>query len=284
MKYITLLLTILFLGACNKLELAMDFAPRLIANNLDDTFDFTSERYSRIKNSIEKDIQQNKNVAVDEVIKSLDQLLLMADKNKVTKADFENNIADLKVLQKRAVGLFSRSIEEVVNSLTKKEFDHMKEVSAERFAKSDERLLDPKKFKKHAVDRFENNMELFFDDVTDEQIKMYETFIDNNYEFYKLQIDFRKESIKKFELLLDNKEQLLDYTLKYYSGDDSVKPEIYVKKQKQFFDNANQLQVDIWNSTSADQKKEFKKTLIELKTEIQSLKRSNAHGCCEHQK
>lgn len=271
MKYINLVLVVLFLGSCSKLELALDFAPRLIANNLDDTFDFTSERYNSIKSSIAKDISQNKKVAVEEIIKSLDQLLLVAEKNKVTKADFENNMDDLKVLQKKAVVLFQPSISEVVNSLSKKEFDHMKEVSAERFEKSDERLLDPKKFKKHAIVNFEKNMELFFDDVTDEQIKMYEVFIDNNYEFYKMQIDFRKESIEKFESLLDSKVELLDYALKYYSGDDSVKPENYVKKQKQFFNNANQLQVDIWNSTTDDQKKEFIKTLVELKQEIQSL-------------
>lgn len=271
MKRIILLITLLFLVSCSKLELAVDFAPRLIANNLDDTFDFSSERYSSIKNSIEKDIKENKKTAVEEVVKSLDQLLLLADKNQVAKADFEHNIADLKVLQRKAVTLFQASIAEVVNSLSKKEFDHMKEVSAERFAKADERLLDQKKFKKHAMVNFEKNMELFFDDVTDQQIKMYETFIENNYDFYKMQIDFQKYSIRKFESLLDNKPELLAYTLKYYSGDDSVKSEAYVKKQKEFFENANQLQVDIWNSTTEDQKKEFRKTLIELKTEIQTL-------------
>lgn len=271
MRYLLLIITAVFISACSKLELAVDFAPRFIANNLDDTFDFSAERYSAIKKSIEKDIQKNKKQAVEEIAKGIDQLLVLSEKNKVSKADFENNINDLKVLQKKAIGFFTPSITEVVNSLSKKEFDHMKEVTEEKFAKADERLLDQKKFKKHALESFEKNMELFFDDVTDEQVKIYETFIENNYEYYKLQIDFRKDFLKNFEEKLDNKLELLSYTIKYYSGDDSVKPTDFVKKQKQFFDNANQLQADIWNATSDDQRKEFRNTLNELKDELLSL-------------
>lgn len=275
MRYLFLVITVVFISACSRLELALDFAPRVIANNLDDTFDFSSERYSTIKKSIENDIRQNKKEAVAEIVKGLDQLLILSEKNKVSKADFESNINDLKVLQRKAIGFFTPSITEIISSLSKKEFDHMKEVTEQKFAKTDERLLDPNKFKKHALESFKKNMDLFFDDITDEQLKIYETFIENNYEYYKLQIDFRKDFLKKFEERLDNKPELLSYTLKYYSGDDSVKPADFVKKQKQFFSNANQLQTDIWNSTTDNQKIEFKKTMNELKQELLNLVKEN---------
>ncbi|MEQ1723380.1 MAG: hypothetical protein ABL930_09410, partial [Pseudobdellovibrio sp.] len=201
----------------------------------------------------------------------IDQLLVLSEKPSPTKADFENIFNNLRALQKKAVAFFKPSISVVVNSLSKKEFEHMKELTEERFKKGDERLLDTEKFKAHAFENFEKNMGILFDDTSDQQKKIYLSFIDANYDFYKLQIDARKDFMKKFELLLDNKPELLDFTLKYYAGEDSTKTPDYIKKQNQFFDNAYQLQLDIWNANNEKQKNEFRKTLNEIKQELLSI-------------
>jgi gas vesicle protein len=224
-----------------------------------------------IKKTIESDIKKNKKEATLELVKGIDELLILSQKPSPNKADFENIFNQLRLLQKKAVLYFQPSFSEVLNSLSKKEFEHMKKLAEERFKKGDERLLDTEKFKSHALEKFENNMNILFDDINDQQKKIYLNFIDANYDYYKLQIGVRKDFMKKFELLLDNKPELLDFTLKYYAGDASTKSQDFIKKQNQFFDNAYQLQLEIWNASSEKQKNEFRKTLNEIKRELSKL-------------
>ncbi len=268
MKYFIILILSIFFSSCSKLEVALDFAPRFVANKLDESFDFSRERYSNVKKTIENDIQKNKKEAIEDVVKSIDQLLMLSEKPALAQADFENNFNHLRVLQKKAVTFFKPSISEVVSFLSKKEFEHMKEVTEERFKKNDERLLDIEKFKTYKFENFEKNMDILFNDTNEQQKKIYFSFIDANYDFYKLQIAARQDFLNKFELLINNKPELLDYILKYYAGDDSTKTSDFIKKQNQFFINAYQLQLDIWNASSEKQKNEFRKTLNEIKQDL----------------
>lgn len=114
-------------------------------------------------------------------------------------------------------------------------------------------------------------MDIIFGSVSEEQKKIYRQFVEENYEYYKSQIGARKYFLDQFELRLSKKEEMLDYTMKYYSGDESVKSEGHLKLQKVFFSNLNKLQVDIWNAASAEQKSEFRKTLAEIKDELSAL-------------
>lgn len=264
--------SLLFLSSCSRLELVFDYAPRYVANGLEDSLDLSSARYKQIKESIEKDLDENRNTLLHEAIAYLDSVDAMTtDKSSLSEADAEKNFLKLKELQKKAVELFRASFSEVISGITSEELDHLKKYMAKRFEKADARLLDKEDFFKHNFKSFERVMDIIFGSVSDEQKDIYRRFIESNYEYYKSQIAARKYFMSQFELRLQKKDELLDYTMKYYAGDDSVKSAEHLKLQKTFFTNLYKLQVDIWNAATADQKSEFRKTLVEIKDELRTL-------------
>lgn len=270
--FLLLLGSILGMSSCTRLELALDYAPRYIANSLEDSFDLSSARYTKVKETIEKDLSQNRNNLLNEAVAYLDSVeATVAEKPSLTEEDVEKNFLRLKQLQKKAVELFRGSFSEVILGITADELEHLKKYTAKKFKKADERLLDKDDFFKHNFKSFERAMDIIFGSVSEEQKKIYRQFVEENYEYYKSQIGARKYFLDQFELRLSKKEEMLDYTMKYYSGDESVKSEGHLKLQKVFFSNLNKLQVDIWNAASAEQKSEFRKTLAEIKDELSAL-------------
>lgn len=253
------------------MDLAYSFAPRLLSNQLEDVFDLSSSRYHKIKDSIEKNLRKNKEQIKTESIGLIDSVLTKAGQKALSTDEIKKIFLSGKSLQSKFVGLMKSSFEEVLAAMTREELHNMKEYSQDKFKKTEERLADPEKFKKEALKSFEKNMETFFDSVTDGQRQMYSDFVLQNQDFYKMQFESRRAFVSKFESIFDNKPELLNYVLKYYSGDDSTKTSDYIKKQSQFFDKMYVAAGAIWQSLSDRQHENLKKNLTKMKSDISQL-------------
>lgn len=269
---IFILILLIFLSSCSKLNFAYEFAPKYVTDSLDENFDFTSERYNKIREALIVDFKNNKLILRAEVIQQIEKLQVLSESQELTEKQIKDYIVGVKEAQKKLTELFKPTIEVVVSDLNAKEFANMKKKSEERFQKIDERLSDKKKYKEKAFDSFEKNMEKLFDSVSVEQKKIYENFIDENFDFYRDQFDFRKSALLKFESLLDKKPEFLDYAFKFYMADDSIKSAEFLKKQEAYQHNMYVTAVKLWKSLSDEQRTELKKMLAELKDEVSTLK------------
>ena len=271
-KYIVLVFIAFGFLSCSRLDVAYDLAPRLVTNNLDDNFDFTSERYDQVKQIIANDFKNNKGLLKAEVIARVDELLAVADEKKLSEAQVEQFFQNIRKMQLKVVQSFAPSFNEVVTKMTKEELENLKKETTERHKKAAERLEDKVKFKEKSFSGFERNMETLFDEVTDEQKKIYSDFIDRNYDYFRLQLEHRKSYLKRFEEVFEDKAKLTDLVMKYYSADDSIKTEEQLKMQQAFTKDMFTTTTKLWLTLTAEQKVEYKKSLTEIKSDIEKLK------------
>jgi hypothetical protein len=273
MKFILILslLVIGFLG-CSRIDVAYDLAPRLVANSLDDNFDFTSERYDQVKQMIASDFKNNKGLLKTEVLARIDELLLVADEKNLTPMQAEQFFQNIRKMQAKVIQSFAASFNEIVVKMTKEELENLKKETTERQKKSAERLEDKAKFKEKSFTGFERNMETLFDEVTDEQKSIYIDFVDRNYDYFKLQLEHRKSYLKRFEETFEDKVKLTDLVMKYYSADDSIKTPEQLKVQQNFGKDMFATTAKIWATLNAAQRIEYKKSLNEIKKDIEALK------------
>ncbi len=265
-------LFLLLLAGCSRIDTAYDFAPRVSANYLDDYLDFSSERFGQVKTALEGDFKKNKILLKEEVIKKIDGLLVLSEKKELTEAQIASEFDGFRKLQLSLVEAFRPSISEVVMNLKPDEIENFKKEYAKNKKKFNERFKEPEKFKERMMTSFKKNMETFFDDVTDEQKKIYSDFVNENYSFYQEQSDFRFSTMENLMNSTDKKSELLEKLLKFYGGDDSLKPEEFKLKQTNYFKKMNQAAQKLWISLTEEQRAEFKKTLTEIKSDISELK------------
>ncbi len=276
MKFLVRILTIfLFLAAslgCTKLETAYSFAPRFSTNFLDKYFDFSSDRYDKVKDAIEKDFKDNKSVFKESLLKRLTALQELNGKKELSAEKVQELIRDYRLLQTEVVEKFKPSLREIIINMTQEELKHIKKESEEQYEKNFETLNDKEKLVKKHLKSFEKNMEAIVDDVTDEQEKLYSEFIEQNYPYHKAQLEFRKSYLTKLESLFDKKEEMFDAAVKYYIGEYYIKSKEFLTKHTEFQKNLTVFFQKLWLSLNDKQREEFKKTLVELKKEIEDLK------------
>jgi hypothetical protein len=271
---IILILALLAVGVlgCSRINVAYDLAPRLVANGLDDNFDFTSERYDQVKQIVASDFQNNKGLLKSEVLARVDELLAVADEKNLTEVQVEQFFQNIRKMQAKVIKSFAPSFNEVVVKMTTEELENVKKETTERHKKAAERLENKEKFKEKSYSGFERNMETLFDDVTEEQKKIYTDFVDRNYDYFKLQLEHRKSYLKRFEENFSDKVKLADLVMKYYSADDSIKTEEQLKAQQAFTKDMFATTTKLWSTLTAEQKIEYKKSLNEIKKDIEALK------------
>ena len=61
------------------------------------------------------------------------------------------------------------------------------------------------------------------------------------------------------------------YVIKFYSGDESAKSDEYKKRQMIYFQNMKLAASSIWQSLTDKQRGEFKKTLANMRADLQKL-------------
>lgn len=265
------ILCLILMCSCSKINTAYDWAPRLAANYLDDNFDFSSERYDQVKSVITSDLKNNKALIKTEVLQHIDTVIAAADKKELTAEELQKFIDQLKKTQVKAVEAIKPTISEVVLNMKPDELAYLKKKTLKRWALFEESLAETDKYKKKSLDKFEDNMKMFFDDVTDEQKKIYSEFIDQNMAFAKFQLTQRQAFFQKFEAKFAQRAEALDLTLKTYANDDSIKTTEQKEAEKAALGRAVETIRKIWISLSPEQRQYFKKTLQEYRSEIEKL-------------
>ncbi|MBC7753377.1 MAG: hypothetical protein H7Z71_04005 [Moraxellaceae bacterium] len=270
MKYF-LYFACLFIFSCSRVELIYKFAPKIIADQADDAFDFKSERYKKIRHQIESDLKINKKVIVQNINELLDVLISLSKKRSLISKDFQDLSLVIREKQKILVYLFKPSFEELILNVNKAEIEKLNLFSEKIFEENDRFLKGKKPFVKKRVDGFSKLMNYFFDDTTEEQKKIYGIFIENNWSYFQSQATARKEFMTRFGWPILNRENLNDYVLKYYSSDPSTRLSKYADELLIFEKNLIELQSALWLTITEEQKIYFQTKLKTLKIELLKL-------------
>lgn len=258
-------------SSCSRVDLVLSLAPRYMANEVDDAFDLTSKRYAKVKEALVHDIDLNKKELLGLITNQLDKLLrLLATKDFKTE-DLQLLFDESKEIQKKIIYAFKPSFSEVLLQLSSDELSSLNTYANDRLKKTQERLNNKKNYDKHYTKIYVRYMDFLFDFSTDEQDQIYKKFIDSNYDYYLVQFEERKSFLKQFEILFAKKNELVDYSLKYYAGDPEVKSKNYAKSQIIFYRNIIILFVDLWKVATDRQKVNFRKNLTRINDELKNL-------------
>jgi hypothetical protein len=208
----------------------------------------------------------------ESLLKRLTALQELNGKKELSPEKVDEIMKDYRVLQAEVVQKFKPSLRELIINMTETELQHIKKESEDQYAENFKTLNDKDKLIKKHLKNFEKNMDAIVGDATDDQIKLFSAFVEENYPYYKAQLEFRKAYLAKLEALFGKKEEMFDAAVKYYSGDDSVKSKEFLTKHTEFQKNLNVFFQKLWLSLNDKQKEEYTKTLVELKKEIEDLK------------
>lgn len=263
-----LLLALLFISACTKFEIGYQLAPRWVSNRLDDAFDFSSARLKEIRSQLNEDFKKNHRAVAELVTKHADELLALAEKKEVLPKDCKNIVDSIYQSRKDLLILFKPSVDMVLKNLSVAESKKLNEYSEKKFKESDEKLAEKEDYIKKQLKTFDKIMDFLFDSASNEQTKMYENFVIKNFDYYVVQEESRKTFLKKFNVLLQDKNELVDFVIKYYASDISVQSDNYQKKHAVFLNSLYDFKAKIWHSCSDKQKKAFTKNLLALKEEV----------------
>lgn len=267
---VAIFITLLVVG-CSKVKLGYQMAPRVLINRIDDAFDFNSDRFNKIRLQLENDFKANRKDAVATLTKNIDDVLALSAQKTVTKADIKNLFDSFQKTQRSLVTYLTPTIEQTLKDLSTEEFQHLKKHSYEKFDEADKKILKKEDFLEKQTSSFEDTLEFFFDSATKEQLGIYRKFAEANYDYFVYQIEVRRNFMKTFEARLSDKKDLLDYTLKYYSGDPSIRSPEYQSKYLAFMDNVISLQFEIWQTTTEKQRNYFQETLRAIKKDLSEL-------------
>lgn len=271
MKLIFITSLLFLVSSCSRLDIALNYAPRYMANQLDENFDLSSERYENLKKRMEADIQNNKKQIVTEVLKTLDEVKVLANKNsEVTVADIQQLNSKMRELQKQGVYLFKPTFSELILQVKEAEIKKLTELSEERFKKAEKRLQARGEYVSRSMKGFERTMDFMFDSSSAEQRKIYRQFVESNMDYFQLHLQHRKTHISKYTELQADRPQLLQYSLAFYAGEENAKSETFKVRQQKYFTDLTQLQLELWKLCSPKQLAEFINNIESLKADLQN--------------
>lgn len=269
---ILIFITVSIIGACTRLQIAYNFAPRLIANSLDDNFDFSSRRYSEVKQAISNDFKNNEQTLKNGLLEHIEYLLKVSENNQITKDQVQYFYSKTRMSQLRLVEIFNPTLLEVIDKMSEEELKSYLYEVQKKLNKFEDRLSSLENFKKKSVDNFEDTMDMIFNDVTDAQVELYKNFISNHFDYFRLQLEFRKSFLKKFEETSHNKTELKRLIIRYFSGDESLKIPQHAKAHQKFLDDMFTETVNLWKTLSPKQLNHAREFLNNLKISVLTLK------------
>lgn len=267
-KSILALFLFLFLG-CSKIETGLNFAPRIATSKIDDAFDFDSVKLSKIRKQIDADIQKSKK---DLALKIIDHIEMIEKKSVQTELKTDEVIVFFDSISETQTALlngFKTTADLVFKDLSEHEIKTFKEYSDKKFEEELELIQDKKAFRKKKRQSFLKNYEIFLGQVTLEQEKIVEEFIDKNIDYYSERILARQKFSEEFYLKIKSKDPVLDFFLSRYEGKKYF--EISDLNMKNYLNQIFQLQNAIWKTTTDKQKKYLKRTLENYKKELQKI-------------
>ena len=267
---ITLLMFLLLLStSCSKLNIAYDYGSYKLKNSISESYSFkNSDSDKKVRDIWAKNTAENKIV----IYKNLNLLITDIEKatlnNELTAGSVESLYADFKNKRKNIVNLFTTAIDVTMNEISESEIKNfknynLKKINEHTYAESD--------LKSRFLDRAESIMEYFFDDFTKEQIQISNQFFEDNKIFLMGQKDRRLKFGDTFVSLFPEREKMKSYMISYYSADDSIRSPEYKKEIQLLEVNSKKFVLDISKSLTAQQKKEFQKTVVRIKRQLNEI-------------
>lgn len=270
MKFWIILITVIFVVACTKVELGYRLAPRTMMGRLDNSFSFESERFDQIKSVLDKDFAQNKPAVAKKTLHLIDELFKFSDRKEISPQEAQSFLVTLQNSRIDLVNLFKPSFSEVIGRLSPVEIKNLVDYSNEKISEQETLMTKREKFVDKQLNSFEKVMDFLFDAATNQQEKIYETFVAENQDFYRMQLQGRRNFVNKFSTT-QQKSELVEFALAYYSGLAATRTAEHNRIYQKTEANLTTTIAKIWETLTDKQRKNFKENLLDLRAEVLPL-------------
>lgn len=271
MKLWLYLLLLLFLG-CSKVGVGYSLGTNQIKSRVDDAFDFSPRSKSKeVDHFLSAEFSKNKKVFFVKLKEHLHKIEVITAKDQISQAEGDALHKDALAFQKDMILLFKPSFDKVIREVSDAELKVFKEYAAEQISEKEEEAADKKSFKKKKLSNFVRIAEFFLDDLTQDQEKLMDVFFDEHLNFYAEQIQMRKRFNADLVKLYPQKDKMLDLSIAYYSGDNSIRTEGYVKQREIFEQDMKNFILEIWKQRTPEQKTFFQKRLKDILREVDKI-------------
>lgn len=268
MKALLLSFTLLFFFSCSKLETALKLAPHFLTSKIDDAFDFKSAKVSAIRNQLGSDIEKNKKAVALGLIDHIDATLDLSKKDKITAAEVSLIVEALRKTQLNTVELFKPTFDVVLNDLRDEEIVYFKKHSDRKLKKDLKEAGDRKDFLKDRMKSILRTLGYFFENISDQQKKLVEKFVNTHYEYFVERIEIRKKFSDSFHLKLLAKEPTVIFVMNYFSGEAK---DFSLGPVKAYLDDFSKFQAEFWNITSPVERNSFRQKLMEYRAQLKAI-------------
>lgn len=266
------LLTLLLCASCSKVGVGYSLGTNQIKSRVDDAFEFSPRSKSKdVDHFLSAEFSKNKKVFFVKLKEHLHKIEVLTAKDQITDAEGDVLRKDASSFQKDMILLFKPSFEKVIGEVSDAEMKVFKEYTDEQISEKEEEAADKKAFKKKKLSNFSRIAEFFLDDLSKDQEKLMEKFFDEHLNFYSEQIQMRKIFNADLIKLYPQKDKMIDLSLAYYSGDNSIRTDTY-KQQREIFENDfKNFILEIWKIRSPEQKIFFQKRLKDILREVDKI-------------
>lgn len=267
-----LYLLTLLMFSCSKVGVGYSLGTNQIKNRVDDAFEFSPRSKSNdVDQFLSAEFTKNKKVFFVKLKEHLHKIEALTAKDQITDADGVILHRDVTTFQKDMILLFKPSFDKVIREVSDAEMKVFKEYTDEQISEKEEEASDKKAFKKKKLSSFTRIAEFFLDDLTKDQEKLMEKFFDEHLNFYSEQIQMRKLFNADLIKLYPQKDKMLDLSLAYYSGDNSVRTDNYKKQRDIFETDFKDFILGLWKIRTPEQKSYFQKRLKDILLEVDKI-------------
>ncbi|AZZ36992.1 hypothetical protein CIK05_09365 [Bdellovibrio sp. qaytius] len=272
MKILGALILLVLLFACSKVGVGYSLGTRQIKSKVDDAFDFSPRSKSKeVDKFLSAEFAKNKKVFFVKLKEQLHKVEAITAKDQITPAEGEELHKDAANFQKEMILLFKPSFDKVLREVNDAEMKVFKEYSSEQITEKEEEAADKKAFKKKKLANIVRIAEFFLDDLSKDQQKLTEKFFDDHLNFYTEQIQMRKNFNAELIKLYPQKDKMIDLSLAYYSGDNSIRTDTYIKQREIFENDLKNFILEMWKLRSPEQKTFFQKRLKDIIHEVDKI-------------
>jgi len=173
-----LVLASILITGCSKLEVAYDFAPGIIAGRMDDYFDLESKQKSRLKKTIQSELDR---IIINELPAYLElekEWMTLLEKKDIQKTELK---AHNEKTRKWLFDVFARmepALLPFALELTPKQIEYFHKKVVKELEEHDEKTSTLKGQKKELRRRFEFGLSWNFDDLTSSEEKLFEAWLE----------------------------------------------------------------------------------------------------------
>lgn len=267
------LLTLLLLcTSCSKVGVGYSLGTNQIKSRVDDAFEFSPRSKSKdVDQFLSAEFSKNKKVFFVKLKEHLHKIEVLTVKDQITDSEGEALRKDASTFQKDMILLFKPSFEKVIGEVSDAEMKVFKEYTDEQISEKEEEAANKKSFKNKKLSNFVRIAEFFLDDLSKDQEKLMEKFFDEHLNFYAEQIQMRKIFNADLIKLYPQKDKMIDLSLAYYSGDNGIRTETYIKQREIFENDFKNFILEIWKIRSPEQKAFFQKRLKDILREVDKI-------------